>query len=291
MKVLVTGAAGKVGRATVEALTRRGNDVTACDSRSAPGELGRRLVYADMVDAGDAWAVVEGHEAVVHAAAIPGPLQHPPHTVFRNNLMGVFNALEAAVRWKVPRFVNLSSETVAGFFYAERDFAPEYFPIDEAHPMRPQDPYALAKLFSEQLCDAAVARSDIRCISLRPSWVQAPEDYPKELGQTMKDEEALADTYWAYVDLHDLADLVATAVEADLPGHEAFYVASPDTPRGVNLRDAVQRRYGDTCPVRPLARDDASGVSSEKAVRLLGYAPTRSWRDYLGEDGEPLGSG
>ena len=291
MKVLVTGASGKVGAATVTALRRRGHDVTPCDSRPGSGSLGSELVFAEMTDPGDAFAVVRGHDAVIHAAAIPGQLQHPPHTVFRNNLMGAFNALEAAVRWGVPRFVNVSSETVAGMFYAERDFWPEYLPLDEDHPLAPQDPYALAKVFSEQLCDAAVSRSDIRCISIRPSWVQAPEDYPRELGKRFGDEAALADAYWAYVDLLDLADLLALCLESDLAGHEAFYVASPDAPGGVELSAAVSAFFSGQVEVRPHGRPDASGVSSDKAVRLLGYQPTRSWRDYVDVKGQALSDG
>ena len=47
--------------------------------------------------------------------------------------MATFNTLEAAVRLDVPRFVHVSSETVPGFFFAERPFIAEYAPIDEEH--------------------------------------------------------------------------------------------------------------------------------------------------------------
>ena len=85
------------------------------------------------------------------------------------------------MRWGVRRLVNISSETVSGFIFAERPFLPGYLPLDEAHPVRPQDPYALAKLFGEQLCDAAVARSELRCISIRPTWVQNADSYERNL--------------------------------------------------------------------------------------------------------------
>ena len=91
--------------------------------------------------------------------------------------MATFNVIEAAVRIGVPRVVNVSSETVPGFFFPERDFLPDYAPVDEEHPIRPQDPYALAKHFGEQLMDAAVRRSDLRGISIRPSWVQWEGNY------------------------------------------------------------------------------------------------------------------
>jgi UDP-glucose 4-epimerase len=48
--------------------------------------------------------------------------------------------------------------------------------------------------------------------------------------------------------------------------------------------EMIRRHHGDV-EVRELDREDASGTSSAKARRLIGYAPTRSWRDYLTEDG------
>ena len=54
------------------------------------------------------------------------------------------------------RVVNFSSETVPGFIYAHRPFEPDYLPIDEEHPVRPQDPYATAKWFGELLMEGLV---------------------------------------------------------------------------------------------------------------------------------------
>ncbi|HEX4991929.1 MAG TPA: NAD(P)-dependent oxidoreductase, partial [Rubrobacteraceae bacterium] len=242
---------------------------------------------ADLTDAGEAYAVVRGAEAVVHAAAIPEPTHNPPHVVFQNNLMSVFNVLEAAIRFGVPRFVNISSETVPGFFFAERPFLPDYVQVDEEHPIRPQDPYATAKHFSELLMDGAVSRSDIRPISIRPCWVQHEGNYERNLGPLVRElPEELSPNFLSYIDVYDLADAIVLAVQSDLPGPEVFYIASPDNVGNRPLEELVRKYYGDEIEVRkPLPREDASYISIEKAQQMLGYDPKRSWSDYLDEAG------
>lgn len=289
MRVVVTGARGKVGSAAVRALKDAGHDVLATDlgrgvfERPVDGET--EYWQADLTDAGAAFAVIRGSDAVVHAAAIPDPAHNPPHVVFGNNLMATFNVIEAAVRWGVRRLVNLSSETVPGFMFAERPWLAHYLPFDEEHPVLPQDPYALAKHMGEQLCDAAVRRSDLRCISLRPSWVQHEGNYERNLGPLVRDPSLPSGNYYSYVDVYDLADAIRLAVESDLPGHEVIFVASPDNPTGRPFAELIRAAHGDAIEIRDLPREDASGISIAKARRLLGWQPTRSWRDHLDEHG------
>jgi UDP-glucose 4-epimerase len=291
MRVLVTGARGMVGKATVAALIGAGHEVRATDV--APPTFERPLegepeyIQADVADAGEMFTVIRGMEAVVHAAALPEPTHNPPHVVFQNNLMGVFNTLEAAIRFGVTRFVNVSSETVPGFFFPERDFLPDYVPVDEEHPIRPQDPYATAKYFGELLMDAAIRRSDIRCISIRPSWVQHEGNYERNLGPQVRDASNLSPNFWSYIDVYDLADAIVLAVESDLPNHEVFYIASPDNIGNRPFEEIVREYYEDKVEIKkPLPRVDSSGISIAKAERMLSYSPKRSWSDYLDEDGK-----
>ncbi len=296
MRVLVTGARGKVGRATVPVLCRAGHDVTATDRAepdfgAPPGPV--PYVRADLTDAGQVYPLIGGasvgegplsgrFDAVVHAGALPAPGRHAPHVVFGNNLMGVFNVVEACVRWGVPRLVNISSETVLGNLFAERPFFPEYLPVDEKHPLAPQDPYATAKVFGEQLCDAAVARSDLRCISLRPSWVQDDASYRSSFEPYLVDPDLPSANGWSYVDAGDLAEAIRLAVESDLPGHEVMFVAAPDTFAGRDLHHAWRAAFpGSATRLRPVDRADASGIDSGKAHRLLGWEHRHSWREHF----------
>jgi nucleoside-diphosphate-sugar epimerase len=292
VKVLVTGAHGKVGRSLVPALKRAGHDVRASDltrpswDRVLDERQAEDYVQADLTDAGACYALARGCDVVVHTAAIPQPVHNAPHVVFGNNLLATFNMLEAAITAGVRRFVNFSSETVPGFIFAHRAFEPEYLPIDEEHPIRPQDPYAQSKWFGELLMDRAVERADIAAISIRPCWVQDVGSYEPNLGPIVRDPSVLIWNYCSYVDAYDLCEATVLAVESDLPGHEVMYVASPDTIGGHPLEETLRRHYGARqIEFRPTDRPDASAIDSSKARRLLGWEPKRSWRDYLDADG------
>ena len=100
MRILVTGARGKVGAAAVNALIEAGHEVLGCDLGAPVFEgynRGAHYFQADLTEPGDAFAMVRGCDAVIHTAAIPEPSRNTPHTVFRNNLMATFNVVEACV--------------------------------------------------------------------------------------------------------------------------------------------------------------------------------------------------
>ena len=85
-----------------------------------------------------------------------------------------------------------------------------------------------------------------------------------------------------------MAQAVRLATESDLPGHEAFYLAAPDTSGGCHLHAAWRiANPGAATELRPVTRPDASGIDSGKAQRLQGWQATRGWRDYLTGSGEP----
>lgn len=76
MRITVTGAYGKAGRAVVADLLEHGHQVVATDLVGTPGAeagLGADLMIADLTDYGQAIEVLAGSDAVVHLGNIPAP--------------------------------------------------------------------------------------------------------------------------------------------------------------------------------------------------------------------------
>jgi len=241
-------------------------------------------IRADLTDYGQTIAAVQQvrPDVVVHTAGIPDPIHDAPHVVFATNVTATFNVAEAVARTGVRRLVYLSSETVPGFVTAERPFLPDYLPVDEEHPVRPQDGYALSKAMGESICDALVRRADVAVVSVRPSFVITAEEYASVVPVVQDSGRRPIPNQWSYVDADDLADLVVLAAAGDTAGHEVVYAAQPDNLLGRPLAEALEEAHGTGVPpLRELARPDAGGIAIGRARKLFGWDPQRSWRDHV----------
>ncbi len=128
-----------------------------------------------------------------------------------------------------------------GFPFFERPVELAYLPIDEAHPLGPQDAYALSKTLGEEIVEAAVRRGRIDAVSLRMPWIQSPATFLKEVGPRRASAEAGRDL-WSYIDARDAAAGFVAAVEARTAGHLRLYLSAADTYSRDADRDADPRR-------------------------------------------------
>ncbi len=275
MKVVVTGASGKAGRAVVRDLVEHDHDVLAVDLVSSP-ESPAPTLLADLTEFGQTAECLAGAEAVVHLAAIPAPRIHTEETTFRTNMLSTYNVFEAARLLGLPRVVWASSETILGLPF-ERE-QPAYAPIDEEHPSYPQSSYALSKLLSEELGRQLHRWTGVPYVALRFSNIMDPDEYER-FPSFWDDPRLRRWNLWGYVDARDVAQSCRLALEADV-GSEHFIVAAADTVMNRPRRDLMAEVFP-SVPYEPPAGDFDTLLSIEKARRLLGYEPGHSWRDHI----------
>ena len=277
MRVCVTGASGKVGRATVEDLRAHGHEVTAVDLVTVREHSGPVVVGADLTDPIQALEVLRGMDAVVHIANHPAPDLVPPTRTFTDNIAMNFNVLHGAVTEGLSRIVWASSETTLGLPFS--DVPPEYVPLDEDHYPRSTTTYALSKVVSEAMAVELNRWSRIPIIALRLSNVYEPHEY--ELLPALWDDVRSRDfNLWAYIDVRDAASSCRLALEADVSGTESVIIAAADTIMNRPTRDLLAERFPEV-PVRRELREFESLLAIDRARDVLGWTPEHSWRDEL----------
>ena len=277
MRVVVTGGSGLAGRAVVADLVEHGFEVTNVDLVPAAGPA--PFKRADLGDLGQVYGCLKGADAVVHFAAIPRPTFDVPEVVFRTNVMSTFNVLDAASTLGIGRVVYASSVSVLGFPFFERPFAPAYVPIDEAHPLLPQDAYALSKRIGEELADGFARRGRLAIVSLRFPWIHTPQTFSEQVKPLWADPAAGATNLWGYIDSRDVAEAVRLALTAEFTGHEACFVSAADTFMPIPSRTLVAGHYPTTVIHDTLTGHD-SLLGSARAEKLLGFRARHSWRSY-----------
>ena len=277
MRICVTGASGKVGRATVEDLRTHGHEVTAVDLLTVREHSGPVVVGADLTDATQAAEVLAGMDAVVHIANHPAPDLVPPTRTFTENVAMNFNVLHGAVAAGLSRVVWASSETTLGLPFS--DTPPEYVPVDEQHYPRSTTTYALSKVVSEAMAVELNRWSQIPMVALRLSNVYEVHEY--DLLPSLWDDVRSRDfNLWAYIDVRDAASSCRKALEADISGAESVIIAAADTIMRRPTRELLAERFPDV-PVRRALGEFETLLSIDRARELLGWEPAHSWRDEL----------
>jgi UDP-glucose 4-epimerase len=285
-RVIVTGGAGKLGRACVADLAANGWAVVVFDRARPTGLMaetaaGMTFIPMDLTDYGQVLDATLGLEerydhvdALVHLAAIPAPAIVGDHQTFANNMAATHNVLSAARRAQVKNIVWASSETVLGLPF---DVPPPYLPVDENYPPRPESTYSLTKTLEEAMA-AQLCRWDpeLKMIGLRFSNVMEPPDYA-EFPAFDLDARRRKWNLWSYVDARDAAQAVRRALDYDATGMDVFIVANADTVMSRTNASLVAEVFPDVEVRRALGEHDTL-LSIDKARSVLGYQPEYTWR-------------
>ena len=275
MKILVTGGIGKVGQWVVrELLNNPAHEVAVFDRVSGAERGAVRYIAGDVQDLGQVMEAMVGADSVIHLAAIHNPNITTASVTYQTNVVGTFNVHHAAFRLGVKRVVSASSNAAVGWSYSER-FVPDYLPIDEDHPLKPEDVYGLSKEIGETIA-RSYTRKGVETVSLRPSGVVTPD----ELEQMRKDGGRRPTGFqaYSYIDARDLALAFRLAVEQPISSDTILFVVADDSTVAEPLCDLYPR-------VMPGIGDKAQSLtgtkgaySNARAKKLLGWEPVHSWR-------------
>ncbi len=303
-RILITGGAGRLGRNCAREFAEYGHEIGLLD-RLAPAEEVAALAAPDRIWRGELW---DGHtveeavaafrpQVVIHLGANPGPSDHPKHRqtggqystvprddTFKSNVLGTYYVLDSAVRHGVGKVVAASSYFVLGLGNRISDdpWSLDYLPIDEDHPLAPEDTYSLSKLLNEEMYRAYARAYGLQTVALRLMGVYYHESEPperrfRERPDPPQGTRGLGADVWCYVDGRDAAQGFRRAADAGgLAPFEAFYLVT-DRKIRESPRYWLERYYPELMSrVRDLGQWDPL-VSAQKARRLLGYRPQHSW--------------
>ncbi|GLZ44534.1 NAD-dependent dehydratase [Actinomycetospora sp. NBRC 106375] len=235
-RVLVTGAAGRIGGYLRTRLARPGRTLRLLDVVTPPDGPGDEVVTASVTDLDALIAACADVDAVVHLGGQSGEADW--QTILETNIHGTYAVFEASRRAGVGRVVFASSNHAVGFH-------PATDPVGDGLPPRPDTYYGVSKVTGEALGSLYHDRYGLDVVCLR---IGTCHDRPT-------DARGLAT--WLSPD--DCGRLVEASLTCPSPGFRIVWGVSANTRRRWALTGAHEIGY------RP--RDDAEAYAAEVADR------------------------
>jgi nucleoside-diphosphate-sugar epimerase len=224
-RILVTGSAGRIGRAAVAELTARGHDVIGLDLVPTPGLPADRSRVGSLTDEALLRSAAHGAGVIVHLAATPDDARYPRGTppddadnflteLVPNNVIGPYRIMEAARALNIPRVILASTgQVIDGHLQAGA------VPVTPDSSLRPRYLYACTKVFLEALGQVYAKEHGIEVLAVRLGWCPRPGQ-EEEFRRTPIGPDV-------YLSPGDAGRFFAAAVEVDrLPPFAVVYATS-----------------------------------------------------------------
>ena len=234
MKVLVTGAAGFLGREVVRSAALAGHDVLALvrpttDASAIDWPSDVEILHGDLRQVGD-WAKHLGVvEAVVHLAAAPsGDLA----TQFAGTVVATENLLSHLPLQSLRRFVHVSSFSVYDYAAVGSGGAvTESTPIEPAP--RTRDAYTMTKIAQERLVTETCAQAGVPLVVIRPGAIIGPGK-SWGIGAVMKlgrfDLVYSPGARFPLTYVGNCAEAIARAIDAHVESGSVYNIVDDDLP-------------------------------------------------------------
>jgi nucleoside-diphosphate-sugar epimerase len=294
MRIMFTGGAGKAGKHVIPYLLEQGHQVLNIDLKPLDYPGVDNLI-ADITDSGQMFNAMTSYanfdelvpgqgvpafDAIVHFAAVPRILINPDNETYRVNTIGTYNVLEAGVKLGIKKIIFASSETTYGICFADGERKPEYIPVDEEHPVIPEDSYAMSKVANEITARSFQRRSGFDIYGLRINNVIEPHEYEQDFPKYIANPDMRRRNFFAYIDARDLGQIVDRCLKSDGLGYQIFNASNDDHSVDMTTQEIIDRYYQDVPQNRPMGEYETF-YSNFKARQMLGFNEQHNWRKYL----------
>ncbi|MBM3262408.1 MAG: GDP-mannose 4,6-dehydratase [candidate division Zixibacteria bacterium] len=296
--VLVTGAGGFIGSHLVETLIRNGDPVRCFIRYNSRGDFGflslaseemqRRMeiVQGDLRDADAVEQAAKDMRVIYHLGAIiPIPYSYVhPREVIEANVMGTLNVLTAARKQGGVRVVHTSTSEVYG--------TARYAPIDEAHPLQGQSPYAASKIAADKIAESFHLSYDLPVTTVRPFNTFGPRQstraiIPTLITQALTEDRVLVGDLTPVRDFNYVENLTDAFVRAGTCDAVVGEVINIGTGNEISIGDLARRVIAiigrevvlveDSQRFRPPRSEVRRLIAdARRAETLLGWKPTVS---------------
>jgi UDP-glucuronate 4-epimerase len=281
--ILLTGAAGLIGRALRRRLVERGDTVIGTDRLEGEG-----IAACDLTEVHRLHELGAQATAILHCGAISGPMvaRDNPHLIVQSNIVGTANILELARIRKMRRVVFLSSVSAFGSTPAGVD------PVPEGVVLSPSSVYGASKVAGEALVDSYQRQHGVDGINLRPAWVYGPGRTTACAIRTMiQDAQAGRrthfpygrDFYKQYVHVDDVADAILLALYAPHFGQRAYTISGDSYLTFAEIAEIVRKVLPSAEIAIDAGLDPMDDVQARfdisAAERDLGYRPRIALED------------
>jgi len=230
-------------------------------------------------------------EVVFHLAALIAiPYSYTaPESYVRTNVVGTLNALQAARRMGVKRFVHTSTSEVYG--------TARQVPISEEHPLQGQSPYSASKIGADKIAESFYLSFNLPVVIVRPFNTFGPRQsaravIPTIITQALRESAISLGNIEPTRDLNYVADTVEGFIKAAEAPSAVGQVINLGTGREVSigkLAETILSMMGKRLPVlsentriRPKGSEvDRLCADNTKAKELLGWEPKYTLEDGL----------
>lgn len=251
-RVLVTGAAGRLGRTVSTRLHDEGYEFVGTDIVD-PGEVPYAFSPADLLDQSAVSRLLEGVDVVMHLGNYAGLGPVPPHVVFSQNTAMNTNVFQAAAEQGVGRIVFASTLQLIGSHVDSRTVvdpppAPT-FPLSGDTPAQPANLYALSKAVAEQMLQYYSDRCGITCVALRLPLLHHSNTWPSaDTGA-----ETTIDILEGFTGLtyRDAAGAFLAVLRSDLAGYRSYMVGTAHRHNDLDVDDLIRTFYPSVPPGTP----------------------------------------